>query len=593
LHRAAARTMLDELDIRDFVLAEHLRLRFAPGLNAITGETGAGKSLVIDALGVLLGDRADPTLVRTGARSARIEATFQHLDHDVELQHLLADSGLALEDDGVLIVSREVPLSGRSSARINGRAVVQSVLAAIGDRLVDIHSQTEHLSILKPSEHINYLDRFAGAMADRAHLAETVTELRRVRSEAQRLREDERERARRQERLEYEVEEIEAASIVAGEEEDLRHERSRLANAEQLAQLAAQAHAALDGDGEETGASDALGTAAELLTQLARLDEGLAAEASQIEAMQSQVADLSRTLRAYGETVEFNPERLQQIEERLGTLASLKRKYGSTLDEVLAYQATAARSLEQLNTSEAQLSILAVQEAGLLDRLAGAVQLLSNRRRAAAARLSEAVEGELGDLGMGGGRFAVHFGTREDAAGVPSDAIEETVESAWTARESDDRRLLAFDRAGIDRVEFLVALNPGEPLRPLARVASGGEISRLMLALKTILGAADAVPTLVFDEVDSGVGGRSGRVVGAKLVGLAQHHQVICITHLAQIASLAAHHLALAKHIDDGRTMVAARRLEGDDRLDEVAAMLGGVTAATRASAQELLEDGV
>jgi DNA repair protein RecN (Recombination protein N) len=585
--------MLDELDIQDFVLAEHLRLRFAPGLNAITGETGAGKSLVIDALGVLLGDRPDPALVRSGARSARLEATFQQLGHDGELRQLLADSGLALEDDGVLIVSRELPLSGRSSARINGRAVVQSVLSAIGDRLVDIHSQTEHLAILKPSEHINYLDRFAGMSLDRARLGEIVTELRKVRFEAQHLREDERERARRQERLAYEIEEIEAASIVPGEEDELRHERSRLANAEQLAQLAAQAHAALEGEGEAAGAMDTLGTAAALLAQLARLDESLSPEASQLDLLQAQVADLSRTLRAYAETVEFNPERLQQIEDRLAMLAGLKRKYGSTPEEVLAYQDAATRSLEELNSSGDRLSNLESQEAGLLDQLAGIAQSLSLRRRAAAARLSSAVEEELGGLGMGGGRFGVQFDVRDDPAGVPATAIVETVESGWTDSASGACRPLAFDRTGIERVEFLVALNAGEPLRPLARVASGGETSRLMLALKTILGAADAVPTLVFDEVDSGVGGRSGRVVGAKLAGLAQHHQVICITHLAQIASLAARHLAIAKQTDEGRTTVAVRDLEGDDRLDEVAAMLGGVTAATRASARELLENGV
>ena len=584
--------MLDELDIRDFVLAEHLRLHFAPGLNAITGETGAGKSLVIDALGVLLGDRPDPSLVRLGARSARIEATFQDLVHDGELRHLLTDSGLEFEDDGVLIVSREIPLSGRSSARINGRAVVQTVLAAIGDRLVDIHSQTEHLAILKTSEHVNYLDRFAGTVSERARLSEIVTELRQVRAKAQHLREDERERARRQERLTYEIEEIEAANIVFGEEEELRHERSRLANAEQLAQLAAQAHGALEGQGETLGATDILGTAAELLMQLARLDESLGTEAAQLEAMQSQVADLSRSLRAYGDSIEFNPERLRQIEDRMGTLSSLKRKYGATPEDVLAYQAAAARSLEELNTSGEQLARLEAQEGVLLGRLAGAARSLSDSRRAAAARLSSLVEGELGDLGMGGGRFGVQFEVRVDSAGVPVNVYAETVDACWILHERGADRPLAFDRTGVDRIEFLVALNQGEPLRPLARVASGGEISRLMLALKTILGDADAVPTLVFDEVDSGVGGRSGRVVGAKLAGLAQHHQVICITHLAQIASQATHHLAIAKQIDEGRTTIVARRLEGDDRLDEVAAMLGGVTAATRASAQEMLGSG-
>lgn len=591
--------MLDELDIRDFVIAEHLRLHFAPGFNAITGETGAGKSLIIDALGILLGDRPGSDIVRGGAQAARIEATFllnsDRLNSDTpntddaDLQEILAESGLELDEDGVLIVSREIPANGRSSARINGRAVVQSTLAAIGSRLVDIHSQTEHLAILRPAEHVNYLDRYAGTLAVRAALAETATELRRVRAEIERLRQDERERTRRQDRLSYELQEIESADLRPDEEDELRRERDRLANAEQLTQLAAQAHAALEGDGEVPGATDTLGQASALLSQLVRLDGGLAAEAAQLEALQSQVAELSRTLRAYSEEVEYNPERLQQIEDRLALLSGLKRKYGATVEEVIGYAVEASRELEELNTSEERLASLETQERALAERLASSATALSSRRRTAAARLSAAVERELADLGMAGSRFAVRFDLREDAAGISVTLAAETVGAVPADGNGATARMVAFDRTGVDRVEFLVALNPGEPLRPLARVASGGETSRLMLALKTILGEADSVPTLVFDEVDAGVGGRSGHVVGAKLDGLAAHHQVICITHLAQIASMAQHHLAIAKQVEGERTSVVAHELRGAERLEEVAAMLGGVTSATRASARELL----
>lgn len=585
--------MLEELDIRDFAIAEHLQLRFDRGFTAITGETGAGKSIIIDALDVLLGGRPDAQMVRTGARAARIEGIFSINGEDEELQAALAEAGIQPEE-GLLIVSRELPASGRSSARVNGRAVVQSALATLGSRLVDIHSQTEHLTILRPSEHIHYLDRYAGAVGSRARLAETVVEVRRLRAEIERLGENARERTRTQERLSYEIQEIDAAQVGAEEEDELRRERSRLTNAEQLAQLAGAAYAAIEGEGRAPGVADALGDAAGLLTQLAQLDGSLSAEAAQLEALQSQAAELARTLRSYREEIEFNPERLEQIEERLATLSSLKRKFGSTIAEVHAYAQAAARQLEELNTSEERLSELSALETAALERLASAANTLSHERREAAQRLSAAVERQLADLGLARGRFAVRFELRADPSGIlvglpPAETI--AAAPALLPKEAPtEPRASAFDRTGVDRVEFLVSLNPGEPPRPLVRVASGGETSRLMLALKTILGAADAVPTLVFDEVDVGVGGRSGRIVGNKLAALAEHHQVICITHLPQIASLASRHLTIAKDVHGERTSVIAQELSGDARIEEVAAMLGGSTAATRASARELLE---
>ena len=583
--------MLDELDIRDFVLADRLSVHFDPGFTAITGETGAGKSLIVDALGLLLGDRPSADIVRRGAQTARIEATFIVGGEDEDLRELLTASGIEPED-GVLIVSREFPLAGRASARINGRAVVQSTLAAIGARLVDIHSQTEHLAILRPAEHVNYLDRYAGTIATRTALASGVGELRRVRVEIERLQRDARERTRRQERLAFEVAEIESAQVAPNEEDELRRERTRLANAEQIAQLAAQAYGALEGDGAASGAADALGEAASSVAQLARLDESLAGEALQVEALQSQLADLSRTLRAYSEQVEYNPERLQQVEERLALLSTLKRKYGATLGEIATYAAAAAAELDELGTSEDRIARLIGEEAALSQRLGEEAAALSTARREAAQRFSEAVEDQLADLGLSGGRFGVRFDLRQDPAGVQVQLAPATMSMADVTPSDKALWTAAIDRTGIDRIEFLVSLNPGEPLRPLARVASGGETSRLMLALKTILGAADAVATLVFDEVDAGVGGRSGRIVGHKLSGLATHHQVICITHLPQIASLAGRHLAIEKRVEGERTTVVARALRGEERLQELAIMLGGLTPATRTTARELLGDG-
>jgi DNA repair protein RecN (Recombination protein N) len=580
--------MLDELDIRDFVLAEHVNVRFDPGFTAITGETGAGKSLIVDALSALLGERLDTDVVRTGTRAARIEGTFLLHDAGDELLELLATSGVEL-DENVLIVSRELPRSGRAVTRMNGRAVVQSTLVAVASRLVDIHSQTEHLAILRPAEHINYLDRYAGAVAMRTDLAAGVQDLRRIRSELAHHRVNARERARREERLEFEVAEIRAASIAPGEEEEHRRERNRLANAEQIAQLAAQAYEALEGGSDSAGATGALGEAASLLDQLAHLDESLAGEAEELEGLQSQVAAISRTLRSYSDQIEYNPELLQQIDDRLMLLASLRRKYGATLEDVARYAESAVSELQTLEASEQRIDELTAEESVLLQRLAQVATELSIRRRSAARDFCRAVDAQLVDLGLTGGRFGVSFTVREDQDGIAVELASTTVTAEEIPGASVPLTMSAIDRTGIDRIEFLISLNPGEPLRPLAQIASGGETSRLMLAVKTILGAADAVGTLVFDEIDTGVGARSGRVVGDKLATLAEHHQVICITHLPQIASLARRHLTIVKRVNGSVTTVSAHELQGDERLDEVAAMFGGLTPATRASALELL----
>jgi DNA repair protein RecN (Recombination protein N) len=582
--------MLDELDIRDFVLVDHLNVRFHPGFTAITGETGAGKSLIVDALSALLGERPEADVIRTGARTARIEGTFVLRDGEGEILELLTGSGIEL-DDGVLIVSRELPRSGRASARMNGHAVTQTVLAAVAAKLVDIHSQTEHLAILRPAEHINYLDRYAGTITSRSSVSADVLELRRTRSELQQLREDTRERARRQERLAFEIEEIRAAAIQPEEEDALRRERNRLANAEQIAGLAAQAYEVLEGGNESPGVSGAIGEAVSLLGQLTRLDDTLAGEAAEMDGLQSQISAVSRALRAYSEEIEYDPDHLQQIDDRLMLFSSLRRKYGATLEDVVGYAEAAAVELEAIESSGERIERLENHESVLLARLALDAAALSLQRRAAAQEFCRAVDAQLADLGLAGGRFGVNFILREDANGVAVEIESSTVTAEDLSAESGPFHPVALDRQGIDRVEFLISLNPGEPLRPLAQIASGGETSRLMLALKTILGAADAVETLVFDEIDTGVGARSGRVVGDKLAALADHHQVICITHLPQIASLAQRHLSIVKQTTGSKSEVIVRDLQGDERIEEVAAMFGGLSPATRASARELLSD--
>ncbi|HEY8490974.1 MAG TPA: AAA family ATPase, partial [Dehalococcoidia bacterium] len=380
--------MLLELDIRNVAIAEHVRLRFSPGLNVLTGETGAGKSIIIDALTVLLGGRADPDLVRGDAAAAQIEGVFRIDEGDAAgVRPLLEEHGIQ-DEDGLLIISREVPRSGRSVARVNGRAVVQAALSELGARLVDIHGQTDYLSLLRPAEHVHVLDRYAGLTDLRAEVAAAVAEVRRLRAERERIDRDARDRARRMDQLSFEINEIEAANLAPGEEEELRRERSLLANAEQLARLADAAFTALSEGGEGTAAVDALGQAAEHAAELARLDEGAADLAAQAQALQEQAADLAHAMRAYRDGVEFNPERLLEAEERLALINNLKRKYGATVEEVLAYAREARRELEGLTHSEERLEELAAEESRLLARLSELAGALSARRREAAARLA-------------------------------------------------------------------------------------------------------------------------------------------------------------------------------------------------------------
>ena len=587
--------VLAELDIRDFAVAEHVRVQFAPGLNAITGETGAGKSIIVDALGLLLGGRAEPSDVRAGAPVARVEGIFHFAPGAMpeELAAALHDAGVDLEDES-LIVSRELSISGRArtTARINGHAVVQSALIALGSRLIDIYGQTDHVALLQPAEHIRYLDRFAGTVADRGAFAASAQRLRDLRARLARLLSDQRERTRRQDRLAYECAEIEAAQLRADEEDELRAEQQLLANAEQLVGLADGAYAALQGGSRGGGAVDVLGRADDAVQQLARLDARLAELAAAAAALQEQAADLARELRSYRDNVEYNPARISAIDDRLAVLTGLKRKYGATVAEVIAYGEQARTELSELEGSEEQRQRMELEQTSLVRALGERAEALGRRREAAAQRLAIAIEEQLGEMRMNGARFAVSFTRRPAGDGVPVSLTLSRVVGRGGATESAvSADPVQFDASGVDRVEFLVTLNPGEPLRPLARVASGGETSRLMLALETVLGDADSVPVLVFDEIEAGLGGRTGGVVGEKLARLARHHQVICISHLPQIAARADRHLSVVKSVKDGRTHVEVATLGREGRIQELAAMLGTVTPATLDSARELLDD--
>lgn len=568
--------MIVELYIKDFAIIDELRLQLGPGFSVLTGETGAGKSIILDAVMLLLGGRADTTMVRAGCEAAYIEGLFQIPEcKREETSALLEREGLESDDPNALLLAREVRLNGRNICRVNGRAVTLAFLDEISEGLVDIHGQGEHLSLLRPRAHLPLLDAYAGLQAQRKELAAEVRALRSLEQELADLKRNARNIAQRIDMLEFQVAEIDAARLEPGEDEALRAERTRLGNVEQLMESAAEALALMVGVDDETpAATDLLSQAEKALTQLARLDESKAPWLERLEGLTSELAELTSDMRYYQEELEFNPKRLSFVEERLDLIQSLKRKYGDTIEEVLAWGDEARRELQQIGQNEERSEALVMEIERYLRRIGQMAQALSQRRREAASRLAHAVESELGDLNMSGARFAVDFSHQADENG---------------AYVGDSR--LAFDPSGIDRVEFLISTNPGEPLKPMARVASGGETARLMLALKTALARVDETPTLIFDEIDQGIGGRVGDVVGRKLWELAAQgeHQVVVVTHLPQLAGYGDSHYHVSKGLADSRTVTIVRNLDGEGRIAELAAMLGTDDATARQGALSIL----
>jgi len=565
--------MLNELHIENFAIIDRLDLTFESGFIVLTGETGAGKSIIIDAVELLLGGRADSAQVRAGANAAVLEGTFRvspQVSADVEM--ILKEAEITLEG-GFVTLGREVRVEGRSICRVAGRTVNLGLLKELGDRLVDVHGQSEHLSLLRVGEHLQLLDRYAADESLREEYGRAHAELGQVRLELARLSQIERDATRRTELLTYQAEEIEAAALQPGEDAALLEERTRLANAEQLAGLAERAITELAGaDDRAPAARDRLAAAAQALGALAKVDTGATDLNTEMRDLAERAADMARRLRVYRERVEFNPRRLEQVEERLNLIRTLLRKYGGTVESVHGHAASARRDLATIQHAEERMRQLQEEEAQRLPGLGDVGERLSQARREASLRLAKGIEDELEALSMSGARFEVALDWQDDPAGVPANG-----------------RRVGYGPRGLDRVEFLVAPNPGEGLKPLAKTASGGETSRLMLGLKGVLAQADQTPTLVFDEIDQGIGGRVGAVVGEKLWRLSPAHQVLCITHLPQLAAFADQHIKVEKKVLEGRTLTRARILEGEERRDELALMLGALTDANRRSADELL----
>ncbi len=542
--------MLVELHVTDFALIDRLDLVFGPGLNILTGETGAGKSIIIDALGLALGERAGADLVRTGSVRATVEAVFDLTGAPAEVRRRLAEVGLdAEEGEETLLVTREIAKSGgKSQCRINGRLMPVSVLKEIAEGLVDVHGQHEHQSLLSSDRHVDILDNWCGkdSLALRGQVAELYSQANAQKREREKLRTDTRERARMLDLYRFQQEELAEANLQPAEEEELAVDRLRLANSEKLSAAAVESYTLLSGGERGGGALDALNAALASVEHAAALDESLAPIAEALVSAVSFAEDAGRELRGYQDTVEFNPERLEEIEARLDLIRTLKRKYGETIEEILAYGQELAGKLDALENSEAREEELTAAIAKTEAALTASAARLTKARTKASREFAAGIARELQDLGMAATKFEVSIEPQPVAS------------------------------KGADHVEFLLSPNPGEPLRPLAKIASGGEMSRIMLALKSVLARTSSIPTMIFDEIDVGVGGRTAQTIGDKLCVLARDAQILCITHLPQIASRAGTHFFIEKQVHDGRTTVSVSPLDDEGRIDEIARMLGG-----------------
>lgn len=540
--------MLQSLYLENIALIEKLGIELFPGFNVLTGETGAGKSIIIDAVNFVLGERTSRDLIRNGAARAKVEAVFNLNEGDAAFAALDA---LGIEYDGnELILSRELSAAGRNACRVNGTLVPVASLKSVSDTLVDIHGQHEHQALLDAENHISYLDAYCHA--ESLPIIEKIDAIVSRRNELMLKRNSgfssQREREREMDMLRYQIEEIASANLEAGEEERLNAEKTVLLNAERIRTALETAHMALSG-AEEGSALSAIDTARRSMRDIAALNKDYEALGDKIEELYYAAEDISFVLRDTSENVESDMQRLEEIEQRLKLISDLKRKYGRTVEDVIDFGKDAGTKLNELENAEA----LAAELDAKLDKLKAeynvAADELSKVRRAAGDRLKRNVLNELKDLGMAKAMFDVAL---SDASG------------------GEPRK------GGRETAEFMLSANPGEPLKPLEKVASGGELSRIMLCFKSIFADNDRVPTLIFDEIDTGISGRTAAVVGEKMLGIAKKHQVICVTHLAQIAALADAHLMVRKYDDGKNTFVETRQLNEEEKVQRIAQMMDG-----------------
>jgi len=561
--------MLVQLAVQNLVLIESLTLELSPGFNVITGETGAGKSMLVDALGLVIGGRASPELVRRGAREAEVEALFE-VTPGSRVAAKLEAAGIPCDRE--LVLRRVVQAEGRSRAFANGRMCTVTQLSELAGDLCDIASQHESVALTDPATHLDTLDAFGGLDSAKIELGNEVDELAALGKQLEALRAADRGRAEREDYLAFQLRELDELDVQVGEETELENERARLRHAGKLGDATRGAADRLyDGEG---AICDALGRIESELEAAQAIDASLAPLVRAVESARAELADAARALGRYAETVESNPARLAEVEDRLFRISKLLRKHGPTTTELVAHRTTLAAELEGLAQAERRIPELADAYEKRLAEVGKLAKALSKKRRATAEKLADAIGRELARLAMGRAKVVVDV-TNAPGGGEGAMAV-------------DGARLT---RGGIDRVEFLIAPNQGEDPRPLRRIASGGELSRALLALKRVLAENGPAGLYVFDEVDAGVGGAVAEVIGHAIADVAKHRQVVCVTHLAQIAALADAHFVVDKVEREDRTFATVRRLETKQRVDEVARMIGGVKvgAAAKKAAEELM----
>jgi DNA repair protein RecN (Recombination protein N) len=571
--------LLQELHVKNLGIIEDIHWKPDAGMNVITGETGAGKSLIIDAVEILLNGSAGEDVVRHGCSEALIEGVFNLPSEErySSLKTLLDEKGLSPEED-TLIISYEIKRSKAGQVRINSRTVTKTILRQVGRLLIDIHGQSQHLSLLDEGSHLAFLDGFARINPLKSDFAAHVARLKELESELTSLKSREQETLRQQEFLRYQIEEIRKADLREGEDEELEKERHIISHSAKLKEQAVQIYQTLsqsDSSGYAPSVVSGLHQAVQFLRKLNELDNSLNPQLDYLEKAFYGIEETARDIYTYAEKMDYDPHQLEEVESRLELIRNLKRKFGKSLTEIIEYRDQSQKDLELLDGSQdRQLELRsAIASANAASGKLGSD--LSKARRQAALNLSESVKKELADLEMGQMDFCVSVTQSISERGIPD----------------QEGNLYAFNNDGIDKVEFLVSTNPGEPLKSLAKIASTGEISRFTLALKGALAEADQIPVLIFDEIDIGVGGRSGEIVGRKLWGLARHHQVVCVTHLPQIAAYADAHYFVQKQTSGERTVSALENLNGENRLKETALMLAGAeySAAALKNARELL----
>ena len=567
--------MLVELRIKNFAIINALNLEFDPGLVILTGETGAGKSIIMGALDMLLGHRVDMSTLRKGSEFASVEAVFRIPENVRDPVIKLLKQEELLDGTEFLTLTRELRKDKRNIARVNGHRTNAAILVELGQYLVDIHGQSEHLSLMRVNQHLELLDRFSGTTGQLNEYQKIFHQLKETQNTLARLRQSDLEADQKKELLSFQVEEIGLAAPLEGEQEPLIELRNRLVNAEKLADLGQNILIILDdAPSHQPTVMDLVGQIVSSMEVLSKTDPALENQSQRTAELSDGLFELGKGLRSYLDTLEFDANELEKTQDRLALLHELKRKYGETIPDILNYMEDASQQLEEITGRSTRIGELEDIESSQLVELGVLGQKLTQGRKAGAQQLASELEKQLDDLKMAGSRFEVSFVEIESDSGVPV----------------EDGKRLEFYPDGLEKVEFLIETNPGEGLKALVKTASGGETARLMLAIKNVLAKADHISTLVFDEIDQGIGGRIGAVVGEKLYRLTPEHQVICITHLPQLAGFGQQHFQVLKGMADGRTSIRVQEINGEERVKELATMLGGPSEKNLESARELMD---